>query len=137
MPRPLKIAIIDDEESVRTALGRLFAASSFDVATYGSAREFISSLKTCEPSCIVVDLHMPEFSGLDLQHYLRRAKRFIPTIVITAFDEADIRKQCMDAGALAYFTKPLNGEALVKMMKSLIRERKDTDPLRPPKRNAN
>ncbi|MGN6460235.1 MAG: response regulator transcription factor [Pseudolabrys sp.] len=137
MERQFKIAIIDDEESVRTALGRLFAASSFEPTTYGSAREFINSMKSSAPDCLIVDLHRPEFSGLDLQHYLRRAKRLIPTVVITAFDEAEIRKQCMDAGAMAYFTKPLNGEALVKVMKTLVKSSQDDASGHAPKRTAN
>jgi FixJ family two-component response regulator len=124
MARVSKIAIIDDEASVRTALGRLFAASSFAVTTFGSVRDFTKSLEDVAPDCIVVDLHMPELSGLDLQFYLRRVRNLIPTIVITAFDEPEIRKKCMDAGASGYFTKPLNGEALLRAVtKSLSAHR--------------
>ena len=85
---PIRVAIVDDEASVRTALARLLSASSFEPKTYGSAREFIDSIRTDIPECLVVDVHMPDFTGLDLQRYLNRINKKIPTVVITAFDDA-------------------------------------------------
>jgi FixJ family two-component response regulator len=118
-PAP-RIAIVDDELSVRTALGRLLTAASFDVMTYGSAREFIDSLRFEAPDSLVADVHMPDFSGLDLLHYLRRAKRSIPVIIVTAFDELDLRAQCLASGAVAYFTKPLDGAELVGAVRAAV-----------------
>ena len=72
MPKaPIRVAIVDDEPAVRTALARFLDASSFETKTYGSAREFIDSIRNDEPECLVVDVHMPDFTGLDLQRYLR------------------------------------------------------------------
>src|SRR5262245_62198483 len=89
MPKaPIRVAIVDDEPSVRTALAGLLEASSFETATYGSAREFIDSMRRGVPECLIVDVHMPDFTGLDLQRYLNRVNKKIPTIVITAFDES-------------------------------------------------
>src|SRR6185312_16110752 len=82
---PIRVAIVDDEPSVRRALARLLSASSFDAKTYGTAEEFIESIHGGIPECLVVDIHMPELTGLDLQRYLARAGVKIPTIVITAF----------------------------------------------------
>ncbi len=66
-PSPTRIAVVDDDASVRKALARLLSASAFDIETYGSAREFLKSLKAGAPDCLVVDLHMPELTGFDLQ----------------------------------------------------------------------
>ncbi len=85
---PIRVAIVDDEASVRTALARLLSASSFEPQTYGTAREFIDFIRTDLPECLVVDVHMPDFTGLDLQRYLNRINKKIPTVVITAFDDA-------------------------------------------------
>jgi FixJ family two-component response regulator len=63
---PTRIAVVDDDASVRKALARLLSASSFDIETYGSARDFLKSLKAGTPDCLVVDLHMPELTGFDL-----------------------------------------------------------------------
>ena len=98
---------------MRTALARLLEASSFETATYGSAREFIDSMRRGLPECLIVDVHMPDFSGLDLQRYLNRIDKKIPTIVITAFDDAGIRERSAASGAKAFLTKPLHGPTLI------------------------
>jgi FixJ family two-component response regulator len=114
MPKaPIRVAIVDDEPAVRTALARFLDASSFETKTYGSAREFIESIRGGEPECLVVDVHMPDFTGLDLQRYLNRINKKIPTIVITAFDDAGIRERSTASGAKAFLTKPLHGSTLV------------------------
>jgi FixJ family two-component response regulator len=108
-----RIAIVDDDASVRKALARLLAASSFDIDTYGSARDFLASLRTGKPDCLVVDLHMPELTGFDLQRQLALIGVQIPTIVITAYNEPGLRERCQSAGAAAFLLKPLNGSTLI------------------------
>lgn len=121
MPKvPIRVAIVDDEPAVRTALARLLEASSFAPKTYGSAREFIDSMGCDIPECLVVDVHMPEFTGLDLQCHLNRINNKIPTIVITAFDDAATRERSVASGASAFLTKPLDGPALIQAIKDAI-----------------
>ena len=108
-----RIAIVDDDASVRKALARLLSASSFDIDTYGSARDFLASLRTGKPDCLIVDLHMPELTGFDLQRQLVRIGVQIPTIVITAYNEPGLRERCQSAGAAAFLLKPLNGSTLI------------------------
>src|SRR5215470_13975116 len=110
---PIRVAIVDDEPAVRTALARLLDASSFETTTYGSAWEFIDSMRCDVPECLIVDVHMLDFSGLDLQRYLNRINKKIPTIVITAFDDAGIRERSAASGAKAFLTKPLHGPTLI------------------------
>ena len=112
--RAIRVAVIDDEVSVRKALARLLSAASFEPQTYGSAQEFLDSLKTGEPDCAIIDIHMPDISGFDLYRHLLREKRSIPVIVITAFDDAETRRQCLAAGAIRFLTKPLHGPALIE-----------------------
>ena len=109
-----RIALVDDDMSVRKALGRLLSACSFDIQTYGSARDFLNSLDhDAHPQCLVVDLHMPEVSGLDLQKYLTSLGVKIPTIVITAYNEPGINERCRAAGARAFLLKPIHGDILI------------------------
>jgi FixJ family two-component response regulator len=123
MPKArIRVAIVDDEPSVRIALARLLGASSFEAKTYGSAREFIDSIDTSVPECLVVELHMPDFTGLDLQRYLNRRNMRIPTIVITAFEDADSRARSVACGAKAFLTKPLHGPALIDAIKAATAE---------------
>ena len=98
---------------MRAALARLLTASSFEAKTYASAREFIDSIRIEIPQCLVVDIHMPEFSGLELQRYLARINQKIPTIVITAFDDAETRSRSSACGAFAVLTKPLRSSMLI------------------------
>lgn len=119
---PTRVALVDDDASVRKALARFLSASSFDITTYGSAREFLKSLKSDTPECLVVDLHMPEITGLDLQRHLMRAGTKIPTIVITAYNEPGLRELCQTAGAAAFLLKPLDGATLVKAINAVTRD---------------
>ena len=111
--QPTRVAIVDDDASVLKALSRLLGTCSYRTATYRSAREFLDSLQYGMPECLVVDMQMPEFTGLDLLHHLTHHGIQIPSIVITGHDEAGVRERCEAAGTRAYLLKPLRGEALI------------------------
>lgn len=117
------IAIVDDDSSVRKALGRLLTANSFDAHTYGSAREFLESLEVRKPACLVLDLHMPDYGGLELQHHLRREGVRMPTVIITAHNEIGLRERCANAGAAAFLVKPVSESALIESINSAVQKR--------------
>ena len=116
-----RVAIVDDDASVRRALARLIGACSFNPQTFGSAREFIDSLPAGLPDCLVLDLQMPDMTGLDLQRHLTRSGVKIPTIVITAHNDPGFRQRCESAGAIAYLLKPLNETTLIAAINSATR----------------
>jgi FixJ family two-component response regulator len=107
------IAIVDDDQSVLKALARLLRARAFEARTYGSAREFLGALHDGLPECLIVDLQMPDMTGLELQRHLTRSGLRIPTIVITAHNEAGARERCESAGAVAFLSKPLQDTSLL------------------------
>jgi len=114
MDRPhLRIAIIDDDESVRKALGRLLRAEDLDADTFSSAEEFLSSLASARPDCIILDVQMPGMNGLALLRRLAEEDPPLPAVVITGHEEPHARTQCLSAGATAYLRKPLDVEALL------------------------
>jgi FixJ family two-component response regulator len=113
------VAIVDDDPSLRKALERVLQSHSYATKSYESARSFIDSLRHDTPACLVVDLQMPEMTGLDLQHQLRRDGIKIPTIVITAHDEGSARQRCEAAGALAYLLKPVQGATLIAAIEAV------------------
>jgi FixJ family two-component response regulator len=119
------VAIVDDDASVRKALALLLATSSFEAATYGSAAEFLQSLPTGHPQCLIVDLHMPEMTGLELQQRLVQEGVSIPTIAITAHNEFGARERCGAAGARAFLLKPIQEEILISAIRSAIGENAD------------
>jgi FixJ family two-component response regulator len=107
------IAIVDDEESVRRALARLLRTSSYDVSVYARGEEFLDSLRTVRPDCVLLDFQMPGLSGRDVLRELARARVKLPIIVVTAHDQPSLREACLAEGATAYLSKPLRREELI------------------------
>jgi CheY-like chemotaxis protein len=107
------VAIVDDEEPVRKALKRLLRASGLDAESYASGQDFLEAAALREPDCVLLDLHMPRMSGLQVLRALRAARRALPIIVITAHDAPETREQCLAAGASAYLPKPLEEHELL------------------------
>jgi FixJ family two-component response regulator len=111
--RPLTVAIVDDDDSVRNSLHRLCSAFGLVAATYASARQFLTALADGVPPahCLVLDAHMPEMSGPELLQHLQAQDLHIPTVVFTADDapETLIRQP---AGSLRYLRKPASADDL-------------------------
>ena len=93
------VAIVDDEESVRRALGRLLRSAGFDVQTYASGAEFLHSLSRSVPQCVVLDLRMPRMNGFDVQQAMAEARAHVPVVIITGDDSADSRERTLGRGA--------------------------------------
>ena len=119
---PLQIAVVDDEESVRKALRRLFRSAGMDVETFASGREFLDSLPLHRPDCLVLDLHMPGLTGRDVQQHLAQVQPRVPIVVITGKDEPGVRESVLAAGAADYLLKPLNDHTLIAAVTSASRE---------------
>ena len=104
-----RIAVVDDDPAVLKALSRLLRSRSFRARTYGSAQEFLTSLQSDVPECLIVDLQMPDMNGVELQQHLVSNGMNIPTILITAHDDAVLHS---DDGFVARLRKPLQQEIL-------------------------
>jgi FixJ family two-component response regulator len=107
------VFVVDDEESVRKALGRLLAASGLTVKVFAHGVDFVDAVSAHRPDCLVIDLHMPGLTGLDVLRQLIQLELRVPAIVITAHDEPDTRAQCIAAGARAYLCKPIDAQELL------------------------
>jgi FixJ family two-component response regulator len=114
------VAVVDDEESVRTALRRLCASAGLGVEVYGSGDEFLADLPSHRPDCVILDLHMPLLDGLETQARMRRVAPFVPVIVITGYDTVESRQQAMAGGACGYFCKPVNGQVLLAAIAAAV-----------------
>lgn len=107
------IYVIDDDESVRKAFKRLLRSANFEAETFSSAEEFLKSQKPNKNSCIIIDIKMPRLTGFDLQRKLKAEGSRIPVIVISASDDAQVREQARELGAVAFFRKPIDDQALL------------------------
>ena len=115
------VAIVDDEEPVRKALKRLLCASGLEAEAYAGGKEVLAATAVRAPDCVVLDLHMPGMSGLQVLHALRSAKSPLPAVVITAYDEPATREQCLAAGAAAYLRKPLDERLLLNAISANVK----------------
>jgi FixJ family two-component response regulator len=118
--RKLRIAIVDDDEAVRKALQRLFLAWNFDGVTFARGSEFLRALPGAQPDCLVLDLHMPGMTGLDVLRELAARGASVPTVIITAHDEAGTERRCLAAGAKGYLCKPLDDVTLLDAVERAI-----------------
>lgn len=115
MPPPLRlIAIVDDEEPVRKALCRLLRASGLNAEAFSSGQTFLDSIVARQPDCVILDLHMPGLSGLQVLQQLQSSRNTLPAIIITGHDEPQTHERCLSAGASAFLRKPLDGEVLLE-----------------------
>jgi FixJ family two-component response regulator len=112
----LLISIVDDDAGVRKALLRLLSSLDMNAATFDSGQAFLDSLAGGSPDCLILDLHMPGISGVELLRQLSRIGLRVPTIIITAYDEPEM--QCLAAGAQAYLRKPIDEQVLLSAIKS-------------------
>jgi FixJ family two-component response regulator len=115
------VAIVDDEEGIRKALGRLLRASGLDAESYASGQDFLDAAAVRPPDCVVLDLHMPGMSGLQVLRKLKADGQRLSIIIITAHDEAETREQCIEAGARAYLRKPLEDRVLLNAISAAMR----------------
>ena len=115
-----RIAVIDDDASVRKALSRLLSAFGYHVQTYASAREFLNAFERGRPACLIVDQQMEEMTGLELQHGLNDGGKKIPVIILTAHNEPGMRRRCIDAGAVAFLIKPAPKDELLGAIKAAL-----------------
>jgi FixJ family two-component response regulator len=122
MDLPHRIAVVDDDHSVRRALRRLLRSAGLDAEAYGSGREFLEALARTVPDCLVLDLQMPEMSGLELQQSLKDGGIRLPVVIVTGHDEPGMQARCMVAGASAYLRKPIDGKALLEAINRAIAE---------------
>lgn len=126
MNRQMHVAILDDDQSVRTAIGRVLRMSDMTVDACGTSLELFDAMAEKNPDCLVLDLQMPGMNGFDVMKYLDRRGLRVPTIVISAEDEAQSRENCLVAGAMAYLRKPLDADELLKAIGDAVAAQADS-----------
>lgn len=117
------VAIVDDDPSIREGVGSLLRSAGWKVETFASAEEFLARRSVVEPSCVVLDLQLPELSGLDLQTRMAQINVEIPIVFITGHGSIPASVQAIKAGAIEFLTKPFDEQQLFRA----IREAMDRD----------
>jgi len=114
------VAIVDDDDLMRSALQGLLKAVGLPARAFASAEEFLRSGQQHETACLIADIRMPGMSGLELQAQLIADHCRIPTIFITAHGDAKMRMQALRAGAVEFMAKPFDDEALLESVRAAL-----------------
>jgi FixJ family two-component response regulator len=114
------VFVVDDDVSVRESLEPLILSHGFDVATFGTAEEFL--LRPCPmvPSCLILDIRLPDLSGFEVQGRFAAQRQRMPIVFITGYGDVPTTVRAMKAGALEVLTKPLREDLLVGAIKEAI-----------------
>lgn len=114
------VAVVDDEASVRTMLRRALHLAGYEVLVFGSGEEFLASLATHRPACVVLDVHMPGLSGFDVASRLQADGSSLPVIFITASDGTTLQQQAHAANAACVLHKPFSTDVLLAALRRVI-----------------
>jgi len=114
------VAIVDDDDLMRSALQGLLKAVGLPSRAFASAEEFLNSGQQHQTACLIADIRMSGISGLELQTRLNAEHCQIPTIFITAHGDAQMRMQALRAGAVEFLTKPFDDEALIESVQAAL-----------------
>ena len=122
------VAIVDDDASVCRAIRRLLLSIGIDADTFQSGDEFLSAwsdVSVRRQGCVILDIHMPGTNGLEVQRQLSGSG--IPIIIITAFDEIDLRQQALASGAAGYLRKPFTDSILLSTVEMALQGASSSD----------
>jgi two-component system response regulator FixJ len=114
------VYVVDDDEGVRDSMRILLESCGMHVQDYGSARQFLDRGHNDSNACLILDIHMPGMSGLELLDVLREKGSGLPVIAITGRGDAPLRAQLARAGARAVFDKPVDDGALLKTIETVF-----------------
>jgi FixJ family two-component response regulator len=114
------VFVVDDDISVRESLELLIRCAGWDPETFGSAQEFLARPRSFAPSCLILDVGLPDLNGLDLQKMVAIERSDMPIIFITGYGDVPMTVRAMKAGAVEFLTKPFDDEALLSAIRQAV-----------------
>ena len=130
------IRIVDDDEDMRESLSFLLESEGWQCAAYASAREFLIEDAGSVPGCLILDIRMPEMTGLELQQEMNRRKIFLPIVFLTGHGSIDMAVSAMKSGAVEFLQKPVDHARLLGIVRDSILSRQKDAGRRSQKKNS-
>ena len=119
-PTTPTVVVVDDDISVRESLELLIQNEGWQPALFESAQEFLARLPTVVASCLILDVNLPDLSGLDIQQRITSEKSSTPIIFITGYGDIPTSVRAMKAGAAEFLTKPLDDEIIIGAIRDAV-----------------
>ena len=116
------VFIVDDDISVRESLAALLQFEGWQVETFASGQDFLARPRTFAPSCLVLDVSLPDLNGLDLQKVIAEDRVEMPIIFITGYGDVPMTVKAMKAGAVEFLTKPVDNDALLNAIRDALEQ---------------
>jgi FixJ family two-component response regulator len=114
------VFVVDDDVSVRESLELLIRCAGWQVETFSSANEFLEYKRRTVPNCLILDVSLPDLSGLDLQKRIAGERGHMPIIFITGHGDVPMTVRAMKAGAVEFLTKPFNDDVLLGAIREAL-----------------
>jgi FixJ family two-component response regulator len=116
------VSVVDDDESLRRSLKNLLGSVGFRVEAFASAEAFLQSTHQEQTSCLLLDLRLPGMNGFDLLRHLSGRGSTIPAVILTAHGDDEARQRSLQAGAVAFLSKPFDGNALLDVVRTALKQ---------------
>jgi len=114
------VSIVDDDLLVREAIGDLVKSLGYEALTFKSVEDFLESDQAARTACVITDVQMPGLSGLDLLERLLADGYCTPIILVTAYPRPEARERALNAGAIAFLSKPVEEKSLISAVRSAM-----------------
>ena len=115
------ISVIDDDNSMRSAVLALVRSAGYEARSFASAEDFLDSADAQGSACVITDIQMPGMDGIELKQHLMASRNAVPVIMITARHEADLEEKALASGAAFFLRKPFDADLLIECIESSLK----------------
>jgi FixJ family two-component response regulator len=120
MSKPSLVSVVEDDHFFRESMKRLMRSRGYRVEVFPSAADFLGSPHLAETGCLIADIHMPAMTGVELYRRLIDLGHAIPTILVTAYSDDDVRIRALRDGVVCFLPKPVDEEHLLRCLRAAI-----------------
>src|ERR1700729_48057 len=121
MPTASLVSVVEDDQFFRESMRRLMRSLGYSVEAFPTAADFLASPLLVETGCLIADVHMPAMTGLELHRRVIDMGHAIPTILVTAYPDNDVRARAQNDGVVCYLRKPVDEEHLMRCLRAALR----------------
>jgi FixJ family two-component response regulator len=123
MPKRSLVSVVEDDQFFRESMRRLMRSLGYRVEAFASAADFLASPHLRETACLIADVNMPAMTGVELHRHLIDSGHTIPTILVTAYADEDVRTRALNYGVIGYLRKPLDEKHLKRCLHAALQSR--------------